>query len=1113
MMELRILIAEDLPEDAEMAQRELKKEGIDFIARVVDDEQDFKKEIINFKPHLVISDYAMPAFDGMEALKITKNVNENIPVIIFTGSMNEETAVACMKAGASDYVIKEQVRRLPFAVREAIKHSKTINEREKFEKQLIESEQKFRDIFYNHQAVKLIIDPRTLEIVEANQAAADFYGWSTKQLEKMKLSEINILDEQDIKKESERALKRGKEYFRFSHRLADGSVKSVDVFSSRVMIGGKEFLHSIIHDISDLDRAENLRRFLYEVSQLSASNLKLGDYLKAIHEKLQSIVKADNFYVALYNQKTDTYTFPYYADQYEDFTSDRPVSLKDTLTDYVRKTEQPQLITEEKERELNKKQVIKLVGKPSPVWIGAPLVDASKEEVTGVIALQDYMNKKAYTLHDLDTLQIIAGNIGTFIERIKNLEQLRFSESRFKSFLNSTSDLAQLEDEDYRMLFMNNAQLNLIGLKSAEEAIGKTVFELLPPDIAANCHESDKQARESGKIVKAEEIWGENTYETLKFPVDLGDGKTGVGAFIRDVTEKKKMMQDLVASKEKAEKNELELKNQKEVIELNTERLESLLRISQFQTDSIQELLDYALEEAIKLTSSKIGYIYFYNEATKQFILNTWSKEVMKECNVMNPQTVYDLDKTGCWGEAVRQRKPIVINDYQAENPLKKGTPNGHVKLIKFLTVPVIIDNKIVAVAGVANKQTNYNNSDIRQLTLLMDNVWKITERINLIKELNTALEKAEENDRLKSAFLANMSHEIRTPMNGILGFLDLIQDPELSREEMESYIDVVKKSGDRLLNTINDIIEVSKIESGEISVNAENVDIHERLKFYHDFFQPEAERNNLQFILNNQLQEKKFLVKTDQSKLDSILTNFIKNALKFTKKGHVAIGCKIEAGDLMFYVEDSGPGIPEEKKKSIFDRFVQADISHTRPYEGSGLGLSISKAYAEMLGGEIIIESETGKGSTFIFSLPFKTALDVKKKQEEKSESPQNPKSSDKAVLIVEDDVSSYELIRIILQKNKYRVYHAYHGREAIDMLKEKTDISLVLMDMKMPVMDGYEATRKIREFDKDLPVIALTAYALEGDKEKALQAGCNDYLSKPIKQSMLTRTIDRYL
>jgi PAS domain S-box-containing protein len=211
----------------------------------------------------------------------------------------------------------------------------------------------------------------------------------------------------------------------------------------------------------------------------------------------------------------------------------------------------------------------------------------------------------------------------------------------------------------------------------------------------------------------------------------------------------------------KRKKAEIQLKEinenlvkKNEEIELNNKRLESLFKISQYSPKSIQELLDFALSEAIKLTYSKIGYIYYYDESTKQFMLNSWSKEVMKECKVMNPQTIYELEKTGCWGEAVRQRKPIVINDYHEENPLKKGTPHGHVQLNKFLTIPVIIDNKIVAVCGVANKTTDYDNSDIRQLSLLMDSVWKISERLTLLTELTIAKEKAEESEeKLKSIF------------------------------------------------------------------------------------------------------------------------------------------------------------------------------------------------------------------------------------------------------------------------------------------------------------------------------------------------------------------------
>jgi signal transduction histidine kinase len=351
----------------------------------------------------------------------------------------------------------------------------------------------------------------------------------------------------------------------------------------------------------------------------------------------------------------------------------------------------------------------------------------------------------------------------------------------------------------------------------------------------------------------------------------------------------------------------------------------------------------------------------------------------MQECRVMNPQTIYDLDKTGCWGEAVRQRKPIIINDYQADNSIKKGTPHGHVKLQKFLTIPVFSDSEIVAVAGVANKETDYDNSDVRQLTLLMDSVWKISERILLIKDLTIAKEKAEESDRLKSAFLANMSHEIRTPMNGILGFTDLLLNPDLNSEEKKAFIKIVHQSGQRMLNTVDDIVEISKIEAGLVNVIEKETDINESVEELTRFFQLEAEKKGLSLILGKLLPVENKKLMTDQTKLDSILTNLIKNAIKYTDSGIINVGCSQKGTEIEFYIKDTGIGIPTHRREAVFNRFEQADIEDKRAFQGSGLGLAISKSYIEMLGGKIWVESEEGKGSTFYFTLPVKSNLEEK--------------------------------------------------------------------------------------------------------------------------------------
>ncbi len=417
--------------------------------------------------------------------------------------------------------------------------------------------------------------------------------------------------------------------------------------------------------------------------------------------------------------------------------------------------------------------------------------------------------------------------------------------------------------------------------------------------------------------------------------------------------------------------NEEVLQKNQEQIRLDNERLESLLRISQYQSESIQDLFDFALEEAIKLTNSKIGYIYFYDESTCLFTLNTWSSEVMKECSVLNRQTVYELDKTGCWGEAVRQRKSIMINEYKDPNPLKRGTPQGHVQLEKFLTIPLLYDGKIVAVAGVANKKTDYDHFDERQLRLLMDNVWKISERISLIDNLKIAKEKAEESDRLKSSFLANMSHEIRTPLNGIMGFSDLLKEEGIPAEERIRYLEIIEQSGERMLNTINDIIDIAKIESGQVKINLTKFNLHHILRELLLFFQLEAQQKGLQLSCEFARTEADLFLYTDRDKFFAVMINLIKNSIKYTIEGSIDFGYLKQEESLVFFVRDTGIGIPANLVEEVFQRFFQVDNKMKQARKGTGLGLAISKAFLDLLGGKIWLESEEGVGTTFYFSLP----------------------------------------------------------------------------------------------------------------------------------------------
>lgn len=387
-----------------------------------------------------------------------------------------------------------------------------------------------------------------------------------------------------------------------------------------------------------------------------------------------------------------------------------------------------------------------------------------------------------------------------------------------------------------------------------------------------------------------------------------------------------------------------------------------------------------------------------------------------------------------------------------------------------------------------------------------------ITEKKIAEVELIKAKEKAEESDMLKSAFLANMSHEIRTPMNGILGFAELLKEPDLTGDEQLEYIELINKSGKRMLNIINDIIDISKIEAGLMKLNLTQSNISEQLEYIYTFFKPEAEDKGLNLFVKNSLPNKEEMLYTDREKLYAVLTNLVKNAIKFTRKGEIEIGCTLKGSFLEFYVKDTGIGIPKDRQHAIFERFIQADIEDRMAFQGAGLGLSISKAYLKMLGGKIWVESEEDKGSTFYFTLPY----DINKNHEFVEQIPADNENKKNIrnlnILVVEDDEVSEILLNKSIKSISKEVFKANTGVEAVHIVRSNPDLDLILMDIRLPEMGGYEAVSQIRQFNKNVVIIAQTAFGLSGDKEKAIEAGCNDYISKPIDKIELLNLIHKY-
>jgi len=388
-----------------------------------------------------------------------------------------------------------------------------------------------------------------------------------------------------------------------------------------------------------------------------------------------------------------------------------------------------------------------------------------------------------------------------------------------------------------------------------------------------------------------------------------------------------------------------------------------------------------------------------------------------------------------------------------------------------------------------------------------------ITEKKRMVADLVQAKEKAEESDRLKSAFLANMSHEIRTPMNGIMGFAELLKEPNLSGDEQQEYIHIIQKSGTRMLNIINDIISISKVESGQMDIYITDTNVNKQIDYLYTFFNPEAEQKGLQLFFKKPLSSKEVTLKTDKEKVYAVLTNLIKNAIKFTPTGSIEFGYERKDKYLEFFVKDTGPGIREEQKNFIFERFRQGSESLSRSYEGAGLGLTISKAFVEMLGGKIWIESSVGKGSEFYFTIPYIIKTNDKKpaKSLVSNDEAEYPLHKLK-ILIAEDDKISSVLLGKVVRNFSKEVIIVKNGIEAVEACCDNPDIDLILMDIKMPLMDGYEATRLIRKFNPGVMIIAQSAFALTGDQEKAIEVGCNDYLTKPIIRKDLMEHINKY-
>lgn len=658
------------------------------------------------------------------------------------------------------------------------------------------------------------------------------------------------------------------------------------------------------------------------------------------------------------------------------------------------------------------------------------------------------------------------------------------SDQLFKTLWDKSNDGMRLTDDKGMIIKVNHAYCSIVGKKARDmegECLDVVYTEEEGRNILSSYQETYINKKGYNYFEKKFSLWNNKKVwlgVSVSF-LNLPDGSQAVLSVFHDITNRKQKEEQLL--------------------------LQSLV---------LDQIYDNVTVVDLK------GIIRFVNKA---------------ECEMMNCSAADLVGKhVSIYGdEPVKGKKESSIFDYV----LKYGEWRGEVFKYSKTGKKIFLDNRVslvydnlgkpIGMCGVstditlkkeAEEALRQNEKKLRDQNERLEILNRKLNKSNLkIKEINEELskarEKAEESDQLKSDFIANMSHEIRTPMNGILGFTDLLKTTSIKPEKKDLFIQIIEQSGQRMLGILNNIIDISKIEAGLVEVSRENTKLNSLLKELYDFFKPEAESNGLRFEMHKGLPDNNCCFSTDRQKLQQIISNLIKNAIKFTDKGRIDFGYKKVGSSLEFFVSDSGCGINVDDKEKVFKRFWRAKGGDRKRVEGTGLGLPITKSLTELLGGKIWFESEPGKGSVFYISFPMPEDSSRASGKTVEQAPISNKRRDDLKILIAEDDFFSAEYLKTILEPLTTGFIIAENGLKAVELCQQNDDIDIILMDIKMPELDGLEATRRIRKFKPDIPIIAQTAFALEGDRDLAINSGCNEYITKPVKAGELLKIIDKLL
>jgi len=685
-------------------------------------------------------------------------------------------------------------------------------------------------------------------------------------------------------------------------------------------------------------------------------------------------------------------------------------------------------------------------------------------------------------------------------------------EEQFRALLQNSSDAISIIDRQGKIIF-ESSERNKISDFDLEELLHKPFFDIVHPDDVSQIRTVFKEALANpGKQIKKEyrslhknKRW---IYVESIFSNQLNNPAIkGIIINSRDVSDRK-----MAELKERVYHDNL--------IFLSNSALE-LLGLS-----SKDDIYRYIPEKLATFLESAVVIVTSFNEESGSYIVESFSGlhpyteqvEKLLERPILGltfPATDINFSKENAG-------MVITLKDELSEKRIGELVPEHLIKIRELLhlhkayNITLARDSKQLGNITILT----LNKSIIKFKHIIETFVHQVSvalHRSQLEYELVKAKDKAEESDKLKTAFLANMSHEIRTPMNGILGFAEMLNDNTLSHANRKKYLNIINSNGKMLINLIDDIIDFAKIESGQANIVQDDFSLNNLLNQVQSTFLTRSmrrDKSKVRILTKKAFPDEKSYIRTDPIKLRQILTNLVGNAIKFTHNGYIEFGYDLEEHNfLRFYVRDTGIGIPADKLQIIFERFMQADSSPSRKYGGSGLGLAISKGLVELLGGRMWAESTLNEGSTFSFTIPF---ISVNWKTEEHQESKHaraHISWEGKLFLIAEDDKFSYKFLEGFLKQTKANVIRASDGREAVEICRNNSDIDLILMDIQMPDMNGLTATEEIKKFNRKIPIIAQTANAINEERLRCLEAGCDDFITKPVNITELFEKIDKWL